>query len=478
MRQAQPANSNLSLFSRQWRNLSIGAIGLCSMIAFEAIGVAAGIPAVAADLDGVSIYALAFAGTLAGSVVAMVWAGDDCDRHGPFRSMAIGMLLFGAGLLIAGFAESMNMLVLGRVIQGLGVGALGVALYVAVARAMPAELHPRLFALFSSAWVLPAIVGPAISGWIVEQLGWRWLFLGILLLLLPAAALILPPLGTDRESDSLAPAPRSWRSLPWAMLASAASVALALSAYAGKWALFAVATSLAALVMSALSLLPAGTLKLERGLPAVVALRGLNSAAFFLCEAFVPLWLHQQRGWSISAAGLALTGGALSWSMGSHWQSRMNMDAHRQAWLGRGCLLLSTGIAVCALTVLGMLPDWTMLIGWSMAGLGVGLSLPMLGVLMLKLAPREQQGSWSSALQLSTSLCTSSALALGGLLFSLLHERSPIAAFSSVFALASTISILASMFARRTDTNPLELSSSQSGKRPRLATPTRTPRKD
>jgi MFS family permease len=478
MRGIPGTNSNMSLFSRQWRNLSIGAIGLCSMIAFEAIGVAAGMPAVAADLDGVSLYALAFAGTLAGSVFAMVWAGDDCDRHGPFRSMAIGMLLFAVGLLIAGFAESMNMLVLGRVIQGLGAGALGVALYVSVARAVPPELHPRLFAMFSSAWVIPAIVGPAISGWIVEQLGWRWLFLGVLLLLLPTAALILPPLRTDSASDSHAPARRSWRSLPWAMLASSGSVALALSAYGGRWTFFVVAASLIALLMSARRLLPAGTLKLERGLPAVVALRGFNSAAFFLCEAFVPLWLHQQRGWSITAAGLALTVGALSWSIGSHWQSRMRRDAHRQVWLGRGCLLLSTGIAVCALTVLGMLPEWTMLIGWSTAGLGVGLSLPMLGVLMLKLAPCEQQGTWSSALQLSTALCTSSALALGGLLFSLLHERIATAAFTSVFAFASAISILASMFARRTDTNPPKLLSGQPENRPRLASAQRTLLKD
>lgn len=92
MQVALGAESNVSLFSRQYRSLSIGAAGLCSMIAFEAIGVAAGMPAVAAALDGMALYALAFAGTLAGSVVAMVWSGRDCDRHGPFRSMVLGML--------------------------------------------------------------------------------------------------------------------------------------------------------------------------------------------------------------------------------------------------------------------------------------------------------------------------------------------------------------------------------------------------
>ncbi|MEO6065997.1 MAG: MFS transporter, partial [Lysobacterales bacterium] len=156
--------SDASLLSPGWRNISIGSIGLCSMLAFEGMGVATGMPAVAAALDGMSLYALAFAGTLAASVVAMVWAGPECDRHGPFRPMAGGMLLFGTGLLISGLAGSMPALIIGRIIQGFGVGSLGVALYVATARAIPAALHPRLFAMFSSAWVVPALIGPAISG--------------------------------------------------------------------------------------------------------------------------------------------------------------------------------------------------------------------------------------------------------------------------------------------------------------------------
>jgi MFS family permease len=433
--------SNPSLFSREWRNVSVGALGLCSMIAFEAIGVAAGMPAVAAALDGVALYALAFAGTLAGSVVAMVWSGHDCDRHGPFRSMTIGMLLFAAGLLLAGLATSMGMLVAGRIVQGLGVGALVVALYVATARALPAVLHPRLFALFSSAWVVPAVIGPAISGWIVEQFGWRWLFLGILLMLLPTAALILPPLrGGDEAVEG---AHRARHVLPWALLAACASVALSLSTYAANLAPLVVLAALAAVATAATRLLPRGTLRLARGLPTVIALRGIDSAAFFLCEAFIPLWLQQQRGWSIAGAGVALTGGALCWSIGSHLQSRMDDDAKRRAWLGRGCLLVCAGIAVCLATVVDLLPDWAILLGWSTTGLGVGLALPMLSVLTLKLAPREQQGIHSSALQLCAALCTSAALAAGGLLFSLLQARTPMRAFASVFVLALAIAGLA-----------------------------------
>lgn len=432
--------SNPSLFSPAWRNLSIGATGLCSMMAFEAMGVAAGMPAVATALDGMALYALAFASTLAGSVVAMVWSGLDCDRHGPFRSMAAGMLLFGIGLLLSGLAGSMPMLIVGRIIQGLGIGALGVALYVATARAIPPALLPRLFALFSSAWVVPAVIGPAISGYIVEGLGWRWLFLGIFLLLLPTAALILPPL--QRDSEPTAKARQPQRALLWALHAATGSVGLSLSGNAGNWSPFLVVIALGVLAYAANRLLPKGTLRLARGLPTVIALRGINSSAFFLCEAFIPLWLHLERGWSITAAGLALTGGALSWSVGSHLQSRITDEGNRRLWLERGCLVLWMGVVTSGLTVLKVWPDWMLLVGWSISGLGVGLSLPMLGVLTLRLAPRDQQGTYSSALQLCAALCTSAMLAAGGVAFSLLLGKTPLFAYASVFVLATGLATL------------------------------------
>lgn len=438
----------VSLFSREYRNLSIGALGLCSMIAFEAIGVAAGMPAVASALNGLPLYALAFAGTLAGSVVAMVWAGRDCDRHGPFRSMALGMLLFAAGLLLAGLADSMATLILGRVVQGLGVGALGVALYVATARALPQELHPRLFALFSTAWVVPAIIGPAVSGWIVDQWGWRWLFLGILALLLPTAALILPPLrGKGEPVGALRQAGRLFH---WALLASLGSLALSISSYAQAWMPLAALASLITLALAASHLLPDGTLRLARGLPTIIALRGINASAFFLSEAFVPLWLHEQRGWSITAAGMALTGGALCWSLGSHLQSRMTIEARRQQWLQRGCFLLLLGILVCIATILELLPEWSILIGWSITGLGMGISFPMFGVLTLKLAPRELHGTYSSALQLANALFTGATLAAGGLMFSLLQPEAPMRAYLSVYMLAALLAAGSWMASGRT----------------------------
>ena len=111
-----------SLFARGRMGAGIGAVALVSLLAFEAMAVAAAMPAIALALDGIGLYALAFGGMLATSVLGMAMAGRSCDRHGPLRATAVGLSVFGAGLLVAGFASAMGWLVAGRVLQGLAGG--------------------------------------------------------------------------------------------------------------------------------------------------------------------------------------------------------------------------------------------------------------------------------------------------------------------------------------------------------------------
>ena len=73
----------------------------------------------------------------------------------------------------------MAVFVLARALQGLGAGAVIVALYVVVGRAYDEQVRPRVFALMSSAWVLPSIVGPALAGFVADHFSWRWVFLGV-----------------------------------------------------------------------------------------------------------------------------------------------------------------------------------------------------------------------------------------------------------------------------------------------------------
>ena len=152
---------------------------LCAFVAFEATAVTTVMPSVAAQLDGVGLYALSFAAPLASGVVGMVAAGGWSDRRGPIAPLVLALVLFASGLVVCGLAPSMEVLVAGRVLQGLGGGALTVCLYVLVGLIFPAVLQPAIFTSFAAAWVLPTLFGPALAAYVAHVAGWRWVFLGV-----------------------------------------------------------------------------------------------------------------------------------------------------------------------------------------------------------------------------------------------------------------------------------------------------------
>ena len=130
-----------------------------------------------------------------------------------------------AGLLLAGLATRMGLLVAGRLMQGLGAGAISVSLYVMVGRSYPEHLQPKVFAAFSAGWVLPSLVGPALSGLIVQHLGWRWVFLAVPLLAIPAA-LLRPALARIQATDGAGNDAGRGNVVRWASGASLAALLL------------------------------------------------------------------------------------------------------------------------------------------------------------------------------------------------------------------------------------------------------------
>lgn len=417
MNLAEPAAPAVAdtLFAPGRRAACLGAVALISMLAFESIAVATAMPAVAEALQGLPYYALAFGATLATSVLGMTAAGQLCDKRGPYRAALAGLAAFLAGLLLAGFASSMPALVLGRALQGLGTGVLGVTLYVGVGQVVPQSLHPKLFALFAGAWVVPGLVGPALASFLVAFMGWRSVFLAVAAAVPVAAGLMLPAL--RRVGRGTGEALR-WGAMRWALLASAGALTLhAASQQGGVGAVLLFAAGLAAAGIAARLLLPVGTLRAARGLPTVILLRGLIAATFASAEAFLPLLLTRHFGWSLTQAGVALSAGAVTWSIGSALQARVHRPEARRLLLPGGFGLTVLGLATVIAPLVFGLPAGVVFAGWATVGLGIGMSFPILSVLLLKLSPPEQQGSNTSSLQLSDALTSSAALAGAGLLF-------------------------------------------------------------
>jgi MFS family permease len=405
----------------------VGVVGVVVAVAFEAIAVATAMPVAARELDGLRVYGLAFSVFLTASLLGMVVAGDVSDRRGPVRPFAAAAVTFAAGLLLAGLATEMWVLVLARAVQGFGAGLNIVALYVIVARAFPAALRPRVFSAISSGWILPSLVGPPIAGLLADRVSWRWVFLGVLPLLAGAALLVGPhlrgmdgPVAAEDGQQARDPAARRSR-VPAAVVAALGAGLLQfggqlLTDHAGPSAGL-VVVGLALLAVGVPRLLPRGSFRLARGLPTVVVLRGVMAGAFFGAETFIPLMLIEERSVATTLAGLSLTGAALTWSLGAWLQGRPTLRTPRWVLLTVGFLLVLVAIGLVALTATGRVPPATAALGWTVAGLGMGLGLTSLSVLVLELSEPREQGANAASLQVSDGLGSIVLIGAAGAIF-------------------------------------------------------------
>ncbi|GAA3678845.1 hypothetical protein GCM10022224_048780 [Nonomuraea antimicrobica] len=226
------------------------------------------------------------------------------------------------------------------------------ALYVVVARVYPEHVHPRIFSLFATAWVVPSMVGPVVVGLVTDTLGWRWVFLLVPFLTALGALVLLRGLaGQPVDGGQAGPAPGRSRKVGWAAVTA---VGAALMQYGSSQSLPLLLAGLAVLAVALPRLLPTGTLRAARGLPTVVALRGLAAGALFAAEVIVPLMLVHERGLSTFTAGLALMTGSLTWSAASWLQGREVFG--RMTNLRLGSAMIALGIVVMgAVAVTGAL---------------------------------------------------------------------------------------------------------------------------
>jgi MFS family permease len=413
-----------SVLDPDHRALSIGMVSVVLLIAFEATAVGTAMPVAARELHGIALYAFAFSAYFTTSLFGMVLAGQWSDRSGPLAPLTAGISAFAAGLLLSGTAGAMWMFILGRAVQGLGGGLVIVALYVVVGRAYAEHLRPAIMAAFAASWVVPSIVGPLASGTITEHLGWRWVFIGIPALVVFPLALALPAI---RRTAS-GPADPETPVAPWdrrrIVLALGVSAGAALLQYAGQelrpLALLPAAAGLALLVPAVRGLLPRGTWRAARGLPAVILLRGIAAGTFIAAESFIPLMLVSERGLSPTLAGFSLALGGLTWALGSWIQSRPWTEPYRERLVVLSMALIALAIAGAPSVLVESVPAWTVAVVWAFGCFGMGVVISSTSVILMKLSAPEEVGANSAALQISDGLSNVLLLAAGGAAFAAL----------------------------------------------------------
>ena len=417
---ASPAPARTAdLFTPSRRGLTLGLISTITLVALESLAIGTVMPIVADELGDLQLYGWVYTAFFLGNLLGIVLAGGALDRMPLHRPFAAGLVLFGAGLLIGGLAPSMPVLVAARFIQGLGGGAVAPTAYVAIGRCLPQSLQPRMFAMMSTAWVVPGIIGPSIAAVVGEFASWRWVFLGLIPLLLVAGGLAVTAL---RRIDAPAPANEhtaaasTLRRLPNALLAAggAGILVAGLTAQDVLYVVGGAAIGIALLLPAFRNLTPRGTLVLAVGVPAAVLLRGVMTFAFFSGDAYLPLLLQTWRGTPATLTGVVFTVTTVSWTLGTWYQAR-HIERRGPRWftaLGFACIAL--GALLTIPVVLEAVPAELAVLTWILPGVGMGFMYSAVTIVVLRGSAPAEQGSASSALQLSDILGTALGTGIAG----------------------------------------------------------------
>ena len=440
------------LWAPQTRALTVGLVLTITFVASEALAVVTVMPVVARDLGGLRLYGWVFSAFMLGSVVGIVAAGREADRRGPAIPFVAALILFGSGLAIAGLAPSMEVLVGGRVLQGIGAGAVPSVAYAVIGRSFPGPLQARMMAVLSTAWVVPGVVGPALAAVVAHLFGWRWVFLGLLPVVAVAGSIAMPAL--IRLGPPASGQVEGHRLIHGIAVAACAAMLLAgLTLAAGSGAVLAGGALLVAGVAGGLPalrrLVPPGTLTARPGLPATILTRGLLTFAFFGTDTYVTLAITAVRHRSPVVAGIAVTGATLGWTAGAWVQARLSETWQGRRFVRTGLVIILVGIAGMALVLWPAVPVAEGLAAWTIAGLGMGLAYAPLSLMMLRKARPGGEGRASASLNLADVLGTAIGIGVGGAAVAAGADGNLALGIAAAFAAAGAVGVVALMITRR-----------------------------
>jgi MFS family permease len=302
-------------------------------------------------------------------------------------------------------------------------------------------MRARMFAMISTAWVVPSLFGPGLAGIITDHVGWRWVFLGLVPFTFCAALITLPAL----RKLALVPArgrdwPRTGASL--ALAGGSGCLVTGLGNEGGLWATVLILLGLALVVLGLKQLMPAGTLVLRAGPPASIALYALASLAFFGVDSFVPLLMTTARNQSATVSGLTVTAASLMWSIGSwlHIGVVQRLGRRRLVQLGSVMMIFSVA-GVGAL----FWPSWPIPAGflaWGLGGLGMGMIHSAMNLSVLESAEKGREGEASSSVQLAQILGVAFGAGIGGAVLRHLSGGGQVSARALGFQFALMVLIL------------------------------------
>lgn len=408
------------IFGPRYRALTIGIILAVTTVAFEGLAITTIAPSLAQKLNGLHLYGWIFSAFLLAQIVGTMVIGQRINKNGVFASFIAAILIFVVGIVIAATSVNMVMLIIGRLFQGFGAGSIITCVYYSITLGYPDQLRTKILAMFSSAYILPALVGPYIAGLLAELLSWRFVFWLVLPFIGLAVVLTLPAFRKFSVKDKSASKSGRKEGLS-VLLAIGTGMLLSGLGFITDWKGMVLSVAGVLIMIHPLrKLLPKGTFSARKGLPATIASRGLFVASYNATESYVVLALTEVKKLPADLAGLIVAAGALSWSAAAWLQSKLDAKDHgtgRNKRVTVGICFMIIGVAAVMLSV--SLPEGGIVyavISQIFTGFGIGLAHPTTGAIALQHASEGEEGEISASLQFTDAFSPGLSIGIGGAL--------------------------------------------------------------
>lgn len=163
----------------------------------------AAMPTMVGELGGVDQMLWVMTAYILASTITMPIYGKMSDLIGRKPPLIVAILLFVLGSVIGAIAPDMGVLIVGRVVQGLGGGGLIILAQAIIADVVPARERGKYMGIIGAVFAVSSVAGPLLGGWLTEEVHWRWTFwmnlpLGAVALL-AAVFLLRLPKGTNSK---------------------------------------------------------------------------------------------------------------------------------------------------------------------------------------------------------------------------------------------------------------------------------------
>lgn len=369
-----------------WKKLLNSAYGpplalVCLSVwlhAADSLIVATMLPSIVSDIGGAHLVAWSITLYLTASIVAGAASALLTMRFGLRIPMGLAATLFGLGCLLSAIAPTMPIMLSGRVLQGLGGGALVSMGMIATRLIFPSHILPKAMAATATLWGASAFLGPLLGGTFVAYANWRWGFAAF------AAQAFALALWIALQKLSISAQQSEATVFPWKRLCILTGAVLAI-AYAGvEVEPFMTSLCLLAAVVLFLwfmrldgqsgdaRMLPNRPFDIRHPVGAALLMVAFFTIATVTGSVFGTLLLTKIHGVSAFTAGYVLACGAFGWTTAAFLVSNMpeRMDGRLIA-IG---MLVVTASLVGSAIVYPIGPIWLIAMMSFMGGAGFGMA--------------------------------------------------------------------------------------------------------